>query len=258
MNETRKRMIKRSAFWISVLVGSMPLMQANAQETRDLHADTWVATDALGRKLPLGGAVRAPRSDRFVGIFYFVWQGYHGTSGPYDISRLLAASPTHPQWGGTGAFHWWGEPEVGYFRATDPWVARRNLEMLAIAGIDTLFIDVTNAFTYPAEMTVLFETARQMRAQGNPTPQFTFLLNAHTVPTVKTLWAKWYQANQYPELWFRWQGKPLILADIDAKEKDEAIPDEIKSFFTWRKSWFETDPNGWFGNGRGWAQAGPA
>ena len=228
---------------------------SNADEPRDLFADTWVATDALGRKLPLGGAdgeVRPPQSDKFVGIFYFVWQGFHGTPGPHDISKLIAASPQNPQWADSQVFHWWGEPEVGYYRATDPWVARRNLSMLAIAGVDCLFVDVTNAFTYPDEMKVLFETARQMRFQGNPTPQIAFVLNADTVPTVKKLWDEWYSKNLYPELWFGWQGKPLILGDVSAQtEAGEAIPDEIKSFFTWRHSWFETDPDGWFGDGRG-------
>ena len=131
----------------------MPHAQADPQ--RDLYADTWVATDALGRGLPLGGEVRPPRDDKFVGIFYFVWQGFHGHDTIYDITKILAADPNNPQWGPPHAFHWWGEPEVGYYRATDPWVARRNLQMLAVAGVDCLFVDVTNAFTYPAEMNVL-------------------------------------------------------------------------------------------------------
>ncbi|MBW3635415.1 MAG: hypothetical protein KY445_02980 [Armatimonadetes bacterium] len=219
---------------------------------RDLFSDTWVATDALGRALPLGGEVRPPQKDKFVGIFYFVWQGHHGTPGPHNITKLIAANPRNPQWAAKDVFHWWGEPEVGYYRATDPWVARRNLSMLAVAGVDCLFVDVTNAFTYPAEMKVLFETARQMRAQGNPTPQIAFVLNAHTVPTLNRLWNEWYKPRLYEELWFRWEGKPLILADIEAKtEKGEPISDEAKAFFTWRKSWFETDPRGWFGDGRG-------
>lgn len=243
--------LSRSALLSLLMLSFFSTMNiANAQEYRDLYADTWVATDALGRKLPLGGEVRPPQSDRFVGIFYFVWQGYHGTTGPLDLTKLIAADPQNPKLGDVGQFHWWGEPEIGYFRATDPWVARRNLEMLAVAGVDVLFVDVTNAFTYPDEMKVLFETARQMRAAGNPTPQITFILNAHTTATVKRLWKEWYEPNLYPELWFRWHGKPLILADINDKEDSEEVPAEIKSFFTWRRSWFESDPKGWFGDGK--------
>ena len=225
---------------------------ARADEYRDLYADTWAATDALGRDLPMGGEVRPPQSDRFVGIFYFVWQGYHGSKDVYDMTKIIAANPADPQWGPPGAFHWWGEPEVGYYRATDPWVARRNLRMLGAAGVDCLFVDVTNAFTYPDEMKVLFETAREMRAQGDPTPQIAFLLNSSVPATLQKLWDAYYKDGNYRELWFRWQGKPLILADLSAKDKDGSeVPAAMREFFTWRKSWFETDPNGWFGDGKG-------
>lgn len=210
----------------------------------DLYADTWVATDALGRSLPI--APRAPRKDRYVGIFYFVWHNAHGTPGPYDLSKILAGTP--PVYGPVGAFHWWSEPEIGYFRSDDPWVQRRNLEMLGEAGIDVLFVDATNAFTYPEELRTLFETAARMRAQGVPTPQVAFVLNANVVPTLKRLWDEWYKPAKHPELWFRWLGKPLILADPNPP--GEPIPSEIKAFFTWRRSWFETDPKGWFGDGR--------
>ncbi len=242
------------AFFTPNIMAQTP--ESNTKPTtaplRDLFSDTRVATDALGRALPLGGEVRAPRSDKFVGVFYFVWQGFHGTPGPYDMTKLIAANPQDPQWAGKGVFHWWGEPEVGYYRATDPWVARRNLSMLAIAGVDCLFVDVTNAFTYPDEMKVLFETARQMRAQGNATPQIAFIMNSNTVPTVKRLWNEWYQAGLYRELWFEWEGKPLILGNITQKTKEgEAIQDEIQQFFTWRHSWFETSSKGWFGDGKG-------
>ncbi|PQV64203.1 hypothetical protein B1R32_10647 [Abditibacterium utsteinense] len=221
-------------------------------EGRDLFCDTWVATDALGRDLPLGGEVRAPQKDKFVGVFYFVWQGFHENETIYDLSKIIAANPKNPAWGPPGAFHWWGEPEIGYFRATAPWVARRNLSMMAVAGVDCLFVDVTNSFTYPEEMKVLFEAARQMRAEGNATPQIAFILNADAVPTVKRLWNEWYQPNLYSELWFRWQGKPLILGDIFQKTTSgEAISREIQDFFTWRHSWFETDPQDWFGDGQG-------
>lgn len=213
----------------------------------DLHADTWVATDALGRMLPV--APCAPRPDRYVGVFYFVWHGHHGTPGPYDLSKITQETP--PKFGGVGEFHWWGEPEVGYFRSIDPWLQRRNLEMLGNAGVDVLFVDVTNAFTYREEMAVLFETAERMRAQGSPTPRVAFVLNAHPVATVKRLWEEWYRPRKHAGLWFPWLGKPLILADPDAKDEDgQTVPPEIRSFFTWRRSWFETDPNGWFGDGR--------
>ena len=75
-------------------------------------------------------------------------------------------------WGPEGAFHWWGEPDVGYFLATDPWVIRRNLSMLQDAGVDVLLCDVTNEVTYPEEVQALCEVARRMRSEGNRTPAY--------------------------------------------------------------------------------------
>lgn len=238
---------------LAALGGALLFMpNSKADEYRDLYADTWAATDALGRTLPMGGEVRPPQDDKFIGIFYFVWQGYHGHKDVYDMTKIKAANPDNPQWGPQGAFHWWGEPEVGYYQATDPWVARRNLRLLGAAGVDCLFVDVTNAFTYPDEIKVLFDTARQMRAKGNPTPQIAFLLNSNVVGTAQKLWDDYYKDGKYQELWFRWDGKPLILADKDEKTKEGATyPAELQDFFTWRKSWFETNSKGWFGDGKG-------
>lgn len=41
-------------------------------------ADTWVATDALGRKTVMEAQGGKIRKDKFAGIFYFIWQGAHG------------------------------------------------------------------------------------------------------------------------------------------------------------------------------------
>lgn len=236
----------RTSKLFSTLAASAVLFSAatvaNAQSaasTRDydLFSDTWVATDALGRKLPVGSEVRAPRKDKTVAVFYFLWHGLHGTPGPLDISKMLAANPKNPAWGPVGAFHWWGEPEAGYFRSDDPWIARRNLSMLSDAGVDTIFIDVTNAATYPAESKVLFDAMRQMRNAGLHTPQFAYILHSHEVPTVQTLWDFIYKNREYSELYFKWQGKPLILADINASEGGKTIPQNIRDAFTWRYSW---------------------
>ena len=40
----------------------------------DLHADTWVATDALGRIQPGIAETGPPRKDKFAGIFYWTWR----------------------------------------------------------------------------------------------------------------------------------------------------------------------------------------
>ncbi len=200
---------------------------------RDLQSDTWAATDALGRTLPTAVSMR---QNKFIGIFYFVWQSR--SDQPFDNTKALAANPASPAYGPVTAFHWWGEPAVGYYRSDDPWVARKNLQMLGDAGVDVLFLDVTNAFTYPADVKMLFDTAEQMRREGFRTPQIGFLTHAGTVPTVTSLYNTYYTKGLYPDLWFRWEGKPLILGDRNAKDGNGQMLDpQIADFFTWRNSW---------------------
>jgi hypothetical protein len=214
------------------------LFAASSPPDHDLHSDTWVATDGLGRSLPTAADCRARRSDRYVEIFYFLWHGFHGTGGPYDITRILAADPDHPVWGPEGAFHWWGEPAVGYFLATDPWVIRRNLSMLQDAGVDVLLCDVTNEVTYPDEVRALSEVARRMRSEGNRTPQLAFVTHSNAAQTPRQLYDEFYSKRLYPEMWFEWKGKPLLLGDRDATFPDGSrLPPTIRDFFTWRYSW---------------------
>lgn len=201
----------------------------------------WPATDALGRVVPLATEVGPPKPDRFVGMFYFLWHNQRGpgdpkSPGPRDISRILAADPQalakpdSPLWGAMGEPHNWGEPLFGYYDSTDPWVLRRHAHLLADAGIDTLIFDTTNAATYPDVYLKLCEVFSQVRKEGGRTPQIAFMLNTSAGETAKKLWDEFYSKNLYPELWFRWEGKPLMVCD--PKEADETV----RNFFTLRRA----------------------
>ena len=60
-----------------------------------------------------------PANEPQVGIFYFLWLGEHGRTGPYNISKIVEADPDaghkpdSPVWGGVGIYHHWGEPLYG-------------------------------------------------------------------------------------------------------------------------------------------------
>src|SRR5208283_4467311 len=110
----------------------------------DVYSDTWVATDALGRRLPGYAEAGPPRPERFVGIFYFLWLGADVRGGPYDVTKLRAENPAHPAWGPLYAPHQWGESIFGYWLTEDPFVLCKHAQMLADAGVDTLLFDVTN------------------------------------------------------------------------------------------------------------------
>lgn len=216
-----------------------------------------MATDALGRTLPT--ASECPLKDdgkpRTVGIFYITWhtQGLHnGLEYRADVSKVLQADPEarrewdNSQW--TGPSYHWGEPEYGYFLSKDKYVIRHDISMLADAGVDVLIMDVTNAVLYWDEWEVLFSTMQEMKAEGNKVPSFCFwAFNGNVITVVKKLYEEFYKTPKYQDLWFQWDGKPLLLYNgtpsVDANpnggEKNLSdYPQEIKDFFTLRTMWW--------------------
>ncbi|HEX3726943.1 MAG TPA: hypothetical protein VHV08_11900, partial [Pirellulales bacterium] len=202
---------------------------------------SWPATDALARKLPVEGEVKAPRANRSVGIFYFLWladwqnrspQG----NGPYDVSRILAADPdalSKPEsslWGPFGMPHYWGQSIYGYYRSDDPWVLRRHANLLADAGIDTLIFDTTNAETYAATYTKLCDVFTQIRREGDTTPRIAFMVNTKAGETAQKLYQHLYAPGRYRELWYTWLDKPLLICD------PQAASSEVRDFFTLRRA----------------------
>ena len=235
----------------------------------DLMSDTWVATDGLGRTLPTFEEVGGPRTNRTVILFYFLTLGQHGDYGPYDVSKIMAADPdalnkdTTPPWGWPYAHHFWAEPLFGYYFATDRAVIRKHAQMLADAGVDAIAFDVSNGFLYPDAHRAVFETFAEVRAAGGRTPQIVFWLPFDPEPSrdnlnmrysLLKLWREIYGKGWHSDLWFRWQGKPLIVAypnyarpaavnekvkekpyGEDAPEGTEEEERAIRAFFTFRK-----------------------
>ena len=226
----------------------------------DLYQDTWVATDALGRTMPGYDAVGPVKTDqrRVVGIFYITWhtQNLANMPAPYDadVTKVLQADPNarfqadNPNWK-RGSYHW-GEPEMGYFLSQDEWVIRKDMSMLSDAGVDVLVLDVTNAVRYWDEWEVLFSTMEKMREEGNNTPQFCFwAFNGEVITVVQQLYERIYKKNKYPDLWFCWDGKPLLLYNADPvhdanggysayRDGKHDYSDEVKNFFTLRNMWW--------------------
>lgn len=251
---------------------------------RDIYPDTWVGTDALGRTMPAYDSVGPVKKDqrRVVGIFYITWHSDDRANmkSPYkaDVSKILAADPTarldanHPLWT-EGSYHW-GEPEMGYFLSKDEYVIRKDISMLSDAGVDVLIMDVTNAVRYWDEWKVLFTVMEKMEAEENKVPRFCFwAFNGPVITVVQDLYDKIYKTNHYKDLWFYWDGKPLLLynatPEVDANGKGLKHPNphydpasktdknnphygdpdyteeyykdytrEVKNFFTLRNMWW--------------------
>ena len=269
--------------WLGLLCEQAEAADASSGY-RDIYPDTWVAQDALGRNMPSFAEVGPVKKDqrRVVGIFYITWHsdGLGALKSPYtaDVSRVLAGDPKarldakHPLWT-EGSYHW-GEPEAGYFLSKDEYVIRKDMAMLADAGVDVLVMDVTNAVRYWEEWEVLFAVMHKMKAEGNKVPQFCFwAFNGPVITVVQDLFDRIYKTEKHKDLWFSWDGKPLLLyngnpsvdangqgvknpnphyeaaAKTDAKHPHFGNPDyteefytdytqEVKAFFTRRTMWW--------------------
>lgn len=220
---------------------------------------TLVATDGLGRTLPTADECPLKTDDkpRTVGIFYITWHTPNVHDGhPYgaDVTRVLTDNPQArldgdiwPRWSAQGSYHW-GEPEYGYFLSQDRYVIRHDISMLADAGVDVLIMDVTNAVRYWDEWEVLFSTMEEMKREGNRVPKFCFwAFNGPVISVVQDLYEHYYRNPRYQDLWFYWEGRPLLLCNatpsVDANPNggQQDIADyspEVRSTFTMRGMWW--------------------
>lgn len=260
------------AGWLAIDAADLPA----GDLSHGTSARSWTATDSFGRTLPTHEDVGPLRDDRFVGMFYFTWHAYHQNWGVWDVTKITDAVPYSPSTYPTveayldelenhlGEWkhpHWWGRPVFGYYDSRDPYVLRKHLQMLADAGVDVLIMDATNGFTYFERVLVLMAVAQQMRNEGLATPDFAFLAR-ETEPgdefnAAESIYADLYEPGFFPDLWFRWQGKPLMLV-FDALNDGINLPQEMDDFFTYRESWAFSTGNAsgdlWWGDGqRKWA-----
>ncbi|MFA7693612.1 MAG: hypothetical protein WCX86_12010 [Candidatus Hydrogenedentales bacterium] len=266
---------KPLALVLCLSVGLIPAMvqadedlyQGSRYEGNDIFADTWVACDALGRTQPDASEVGLPRQNKWVGIFYWTWH-FPYKNGPNDNTKIIEAAGTSKEidWPSNGTPNHWGEPELGYYRMTDPFVIRKHASMLADAGIDVILFDTTNPpHTWKNEYEALCREYEAMRQEGVRTPYIAFITPFwNPSEVVKRLWNDLYKPGLWKELWFQWEGKPLLLSDPDQVE----IP-EASDFFTFRRpmpdywdgpsdtdqwSWLEVYPQHVFRNSKGEAE----
>lgn len=204
---------------------------------------TYGGTDDLGRVLSNDITAGETRANRYVGIFYFLWQGEHGTGGPYDNTKIVKENPdaikSEEAWleaggGGVGEHHFWGEPLFGYYTSSDTWVMRKHCQMLTDAGVDFICFDATNAFTYTERVKQLISVWYEYLEQGYNIPKLVFYTNSASGKTMNTIYNDIYNneelKNVYPrleELWFNWDGKPLIIGNSNDGELEE----EVKNYF---------------------------
>ncbi len=166
-----KRKIKAMALAMALILGlasfsacarateKSDLSEERAKDTRVLSDNEYTqlnisGTDVLGRTF---SSADAEDKELYVGMFYFLWLGQHADEmrGISDVSEITkdgtdfdafynVADESSP----LNQYHFWGEPIWGYYRSDDEWVIRKQMEMLTMAGVDYLYLDVTNKFLY--------------------------------------------------------------------------------------------------------------
>ncbi|MBP5767340.1 MAG: hypothetical protein J6X47_10210 [Clostridia bacterium] len=193
------------------------------------------AVDDLGRTLLTETETETTpaREGKYVGLFYFLWLGEHGTN-LYDnteIAKVEGALDSEEGWlkaggGPVNAFHFWGKPLFGYYKSTDKWVMRKHVQMLTDAGVDFLVFDVSNAQTYSGNALELMKILKEYQDQGWNVPKVCFLTNTNSGATMKSIYKTVYKKHpEYESVWFYWDGKPLIIG-IPGEANDE-----LRDFF---------------------------
>ncbi|MBO5649769.1 MAG: hypothetical protein J6S76_07640, partial [Clostridia bacterium] len=180
--------------------------------------------------------------------FYFLWCGEHGRHRPYNISEIVDSDPLvgyhpdSPALGEIGTYHHWGEPFYGYYYSEDEWVIRRHMMLFCDAGIDFLYFDVTNSYIYEKNVLILMRVLQEYHDAGYRIPKIVFYTAINSKDTVQRIYDTIYRPRLYPDTWFYYNGKPLIIG------YKEEYPEEIQSFFCVKRTQWAYEPltpDGW-------------
>lgn len=228
--------------------------------TPDVRPTTWVATDGLGRILPINSETGGVREDKTVAIFYWTWHGNFGDSqtafnNQQNLDKLYAAGYekadywTLPKsrlrelgiYVNDTSYHFWDEPVYGYYDGDDEWVIRKQAELLASAGVDVVFFDNTNgSFTWLETALRVMKVFSEARAQGVNAPCVSFMLPFGPTDGARaqllSLYTNIYEKALYPEVWYYLDGKPMLMGYSSCLDSSNERQAEIKDFFTWRVS----------------------
>ena len=237
-----------------MVVFTVSLKPSGAEETavEKAPSSTWTATDNLGRTIAAYEQTGAVKQDKYVGLFYWNWHEPGWRNGELAVNNTdiinafdnesMWRDITHPAWSWEYMNHSWHEPVYGYYLSDDKWVLRRHTEVLADAGVDVIFLDCTNGTTlFDKSLDALLRTFQQAYDDGVNVPKISFVLSFGSSVSVgqqlQTLYSRYYRDGLYPDTWFYYEGKPMVMGSASFSTNYEYY-DEIKNFFTMR----EVDP----------------
>ena len=199
------------------------------------------ATDALGRELtPISGY----KSNKYVGLFYFLWHGQHPADRVRNITELLKTNyddlfdasldnkvVPYDSW-----CHY-QEPLYGYYNSLDPWVMRKHIELFIHMGIDFLVMDFTNGIYYDKPLAILMDLLLEYQNAGYNVPKISFYVNVKPQELTERLYREVYTNPKYQSLAFYGNGdKPMVISVPHLLSK------ELNDFFDVRASqWYRGD-----------------
>lgn len=200
----------------------------------------YAGIDSLGRKLPLPERAGALRENRYVGMFYFINLSWTKDTRPLkDNTRIWNETPEafmdteHPVWDTDGCY--WGEPLLGYYAHDDEWVIRRHAMMLTMADVDFILFDTTNLTMHKENALTVMRIFNEYQQAGWEVPKFAFYTNSEPGKRAQEIYENVYQAGMYPDLWFKPDGRPLLIG------RPEFCSQEVQEFFDIRLTQWPTE-----------------
>jgi len=125
---------------------------SRVEDTRNLSAFDYSIDNLTGQgDFPNHefGPSDGPKTDkqRYEGMFYFTTM-FDLPGGIYDVSQILDAGGRANfdgdfPWSPVNAVHFWGQPVWDYYTSSDPYVLRKQVEMLTMAGVDFIYFDAS-------------------------------------------------------------------------------------------------------------------
>ena len=224
----------------------------NSYDDSLIKPETWAMTDGLGRTLSLGGEVKEKDETKFVGLFYWTWHTNFSSLKAKNATEILKEHPEilydfdSPIWESESYYpdgrpFFWDEPIWGYYKDTDEYILRKNAELIADAGVDVIIFDCTNGTsTWDESCLKLFEIFEKAKKDGVNVPQIAYMLpfssSEDSTTSLKHLYEDIYSLEKYKDLWFMWDGKPLIMAHSSQLDKSDEEEKAILDFFTFREN----------------------
>lgn len=160
-----------------------------------------------------------------VGICYSTWftEILRGrTEDPPNITNILAGKE---EWGRPYSYHWWAEPELGFYKSDDEEVIRTHMTQLSGMGANYIIIDNTNVsmswknsnewynyITLPCSK--ILDVICEMREEGKKTPYVVFWNSAggsRGWDVVNAIYEEFHAIEKWKDCFVYWEGKPFML-----------------------------------------------